>query len=64
MTTFTHQWCHAFNVALQTHFALSIDDAGLTDTELPRYADLGPKEAALTFGEDHDLDRVDHGWFG
>lgn len=63
MTTFTHQWRHAFNAALQAHFALTIQDAGLTDTELARYSDLQPKEAALTFGEYHDLDRVDRGWF-
>ena len=46
------------------HFALPIQNAGLTDTELSRYSDLQPKEAALTFGEDHDLERVDRGWFG
>lgn len=63
MTTINAQWRHAFDAALQTHFALSIDDAGLTDTELARYADLQSREAALTFGEDHDLDRVDRGWF-
>ncbi|MDH0549550.1 hypothetical protein N7635_02980 [Stenotrophomonas sp. GD04006] len=57
-------WCTAFNAALQAHFALTIQDAGLTDMELSRYSDLQPKEAALTFGEDHDLDRVDRGWFG
>ncbi|HEL3259575.1 TPA: hypothetical protein UMH03_000405 [Stenotrophomonas maltophilia] len=64
MTTLTAQWRHAFDAALQTHFALSLRDAGLTDTELSRYSDLQPKEAALTFGEDHDLERVDRGWFG
>ena len=64
MKTINAQWRQAFDAALQTHFALSIDDAGLTDTELARYADLQPKEAALTFGEDHDLERVDRGWFG
>ncbi|MCU1182802.1 hypothetical protein JAK31_07095 [Stenotrophomonas maltophilia] len=63
MTTLTAQWRNAFNEALQTSFAITIQDAGLTDTELARYADLGPKEAALTFGEDHDLDRADRGWF-
>ncbi|HGM5918205.1 TPA: hypothetical protein ACKP5X_000452 [Stenotrophomonas maltophilia] len=63
MTTIIAQWCTAFNAALQAHFALTIQDAGLTDTELARYADLQPREAALTFGEDHDLDRVDLGWF-
>lgn len=57
MTTINAQWCTAFN-------ALTIQDAGLTDTELSRYSDLQPKEAALTFGEDHDLERVDRGWFG
>lgn len=63
MTTINAQWCTASNAALQAHFALTIQDAGLTDTELARYSDLQPKEAALTFGEDHDLDRVDRGWF-
>mgnify|MGYP001012872681 CR=1 FL=1 len=62
MTTINAQWRHAFNAALQTHFALSINDAGLTDTELARYADLSPKAAALDLGEDYDLQRVDVGW--
>lgn len=56
------QWRNDFNAALQTHFAITTDDAGLTDTELSRYADLEPKAAALQFGEDYDLDRVDQGW--
>ncbi|HGM6050057.1 MULTISPECIES: hypothetical protein [Stenotrophomonas] len=64
MTNINAHWCTAFNAALQAHFALTIQDAGLTDMELSRYSDLQPKEAALTFGEDHDLDRVDRGWFG
>jgi hypothetical protein len=41
----------------QCAVASSSGDAGLTDTE------LGPHEAALTIGEDHDLDRVDRAWF-
>jgi len=64
VTTINAQWCTAFNAPLQAHFALPIQNAGLTDTELSRYSDLQPKEAALTFGEDHDLERVDRGWFG
>ena len=56
------QWRNDFNAALQTHFAITTDDAGLTDTELSRYADLEPKAAALQFGEDYELDRVDQGW--
>ena len=62
MTTITANWRAAFNAALQSHFAITIGDAGLTDTELSRYADLEPKAAALQFGEDYDLDRVDLGW--
>ncbi|WP_313229609.1 hypothetical protein [Stenotrophomonas acidaminiphila] len=62
MTTLTASWRDAFNAALQAHFAITIEDAGLSDTELARYADLEPKAAALQFGEDYDLDRVDRGW--
>lgn len=62
MTIITASWRDAFNAALQAHFAITIGDAGLTDTELSRYADLEPKKAALQFGEDYDLDRVDLGW--
>ncbi|HGM7298716.1 TPA: hypothetical protein ACKP7S_000457 [Stenotrophomonas maltophilia] len=39
MTTINAQWCNAFNAALQAHFALTIQDAGLTDTALACYAD-------------------------
>ena len=62
MTTITATWRDAFNAALQSHFAITIEDAGLSDAELARYVDLEPKEAALQFGEDYDLDRVDLGW--
>ncbi len=62
MTSINAQWRNGFNTALQSHFAITIGDAGLTDTELSRYADLEPKAAALQFGEDYDLDRVDQGW--
>lgn len=56
------QWRNGFNTALQSHYAITINDAGLTDTELARYTDLDPKAAALQLGEDYDLDRVDQGW--
>lgn len=62
MTIINAQWRNGFNTALQAHFAITIGDAGLTDTELARYTDLDPKAAALQFGEDYDLDRVDQGW--
>lgn len=62
MTTITATWRGAFNAALQSHFAITIEDAGLSDAELARYVDMEPKEAALQFGEDYDLDRIDQGW--
>ncbi|HDS1522648.1 hypothetical protein D7Y40_02630 [Stenotrophomonas maltophilia] len=62
MTIITATWRDAFNAALQSHFAITIEDAGLSDAELARYVDLEPKEAALQFGEDYDLDRIDQGW--
>ncbi|MCA0324371.1 MAG: hypothetical protein LCH89_02020 [Proteobacteria bacterium] len=62
MKTINAQWRNGFNAALQSHFAITIGDAGLTDTDLVRYSDLPPEQAALQFGEDYDLDRVDQGW--
>ena len=62
MTSINAQWRNGFNTALQSHYAITINDAGLTDTELARYTELDPKVAALQFGEDYDLDRVDKGW--
>ena len=62
MTSINAQWRNGFNTALQSHFAITINDAGLTDTDLARYSDLAPEQAALQFGEDYALDRVDRGW--
>lgn len=62
MKTITATWRDAFNAALQSHFAITIEDAGLSDAELVRYVDLEPKAAALQFGEDYELDRVDQSW--
>jgi hypothetical protein len=55
----THEWILAFDTALMRCFAIDHRDAGLTDTDLARYSDLPPEQAALQFGEDYDLDRVD-----
>ena len=62
MTSINAQWRNGFNTTLQSHYAITINDAGLTDTDLARYSDLPPEQAALQFGEDYDLDRVDRGW--
>lgn len=58
----SHEWTLAFDAALMRWFAINHRDAGLTDTDLARYSDLPPEQAALQFGEDYDLDRVDRGW--
>lgn len=55
-------WLAAFDRALKRHYAIDHVDAGMDEAHLSRYRDLPPHEAALTFGEDYDLDRVDTGW--
>ena len=55
-------WLHDFDVAMKSFFAIDHNDAGLGDNELARYADLSAREAALQFGEDYDLQRVDGDW--
>lgn len=56
------QWLTKFDQAMVKFFAINHHDAGMGATELERYRDLEPREAALTFGNDYDLDRVDDGW--
>jgi len=59
MTSINAQWRNGFNAALQARFAITINVVSLTDTDLGRYSVLPPEQAALQFGEDYDLDRVD-----
>ena len=56
------RWTNDFGIFLKAYFGMSIHDAGLSESELDRYRDLTPSEAALTFGESYDLDRIDRGW--
>lgn len=62
METVNQKWLQEFDVAMKRFFAIDHQDAGLGETELLRYADLPPSEAALAFGEDYDLSRIDTGW--
>jgi hypothetical protein len=57
-------WLVEFDKALQENLAITRHDAGLTDDVVRRYADLPPVEAALLYGEDYDLQRVNWGWLG
>lgn len=55
-------WLCRLDDAMKMLFAIDHDDAGMSEEVLLRYADLSPREAALQFGEDYDLQRIDIGW--
>ncbi len=62
MNTVDCSWLCKFDDAMKMLFAIDHDDAGMSDEVLLRYTDLSPREAALQFGEDYDLQRVDISW--
>ncbi len=62
MSTIDPDWLREFDAAMKKLLAIDHDDAGLDEEVLLRYADLIPREAALQYGEDYDLQRVDIGW--
>ncbi len=55
-------WLQEFDAAMLHFFAIDHNDAGMDDMALMRYVDLLPREAALAFGRDYDLQRADLGW--
>lgn len=55
-------WIAQFDQHLKAMFAIDHVDAGLDEAGLARYSDLEPRDAALEFANDYDLDRVDQGW--
>jgi len=62
MTKIDSEWLKAFDEALLALFAIDHSDAGMDEFLLGCYADLPPRDAALAFGEDYDLDRDDALW--
>ena len=62
MTKIDSEWLKAFDKALLELFAINHSDAGMDEFLLGCYADLPPRDAALAFGEDYDLDRDDALW--
>ena len=62
MSKVDHTWLSKLDDSMKVLFAIDHDDAGMSEEVLLRYADLSPREAALQFGEDYDLQRVDIGW--
>ncbi len=62
MTKIDEEWLKAFDEAMVGLFAIDHSDAGMDEFLLGCYADLPPREAALAFGDDYDLDRDDALW--
>lgn len=57
-----NNWLERFDAALKKRYGIDHFDAGLSITELARYSDLDPVEAAQTFATEYDLDRIDGPW--
>lgn len=55
-------WLEAFDKELLHLFAIDHSDAGMDEYLLGCYADLPPRDAALAFGSDYDLERDDALW--
>jgi len=62
MTKINPTWLEAFDKELLHLFAIDHGDAGMDEYLLGCYADLTPREAALAFGSDYDLERDDALW--
>lgn len=48
------QWDKEFDAELKVMFGI-----GINDTDPTYYRDLSPREAALAWGHDYDLERID-----
>jgi len=62
VTKIDEEWLKAFDEAMLGLFAIGHSDASMDEFLLGCYADLPPREAALAFGDDYDLDRDDALW--
>lgn len=51
-------WLEEFDEAMLGLFAINHSDAGMDEALLVSYYDLEPREAALAFGNNYDLDRA------
>lgn len=60
--TIPETWKKTFLSECKKLWGLSINDLTIEDI-YTHYGDLEPKEAALIYGEDNNLDRIDRGWF-
>ena len=60
--TLNPDWLANFDAAFKRFYAIHTSDAGFSESDLARYADLPAETAALELGADYDLERVDLGW--
>jgi len=62
MTPIDAEWLEDFDHALLSLFAITRREAGINTYLLGCYADLEPREAAMAYGNDYDLDRTPLLW--
>ncbi|WP_421569014.1 hypothetical protein [Stenotrophomonas sp. PD6] len=62
MTQIDSAWLREFDEAMRGFFAIDHAEAGMHEIELSWYADLPANDAALAYGRDFDLCRVDTFW--
>lgn len=55
-------WLRDFDGFMVRFYAIDHADAGMDHGDLLRYCDLDPREAALVYGQDYQLCRVDSFW--
>lgn len=57
------KWLSDFDGFLQQFYGIDVLDAGVSEEQLIPYRCVPAREAALEYGEEYDLDRIDRGWF-
>lgn len=62
MKSIEARWLRDFDHYMINFYAIDHVDAGMNPVDLRRYSDLDPREAALVYGQDYDLCRVDSIW--
>lgn len=62
MLQIDRDWLQDFDEAMLGLYAIDHAEAGMDGKELEWYCDLPAREAALAYGEDFDLCRVDTFW--
>lgn len=62
MVDFDKKWLQEFDESLRKCLAIDRCGAGISDAVVSRYADMPPRDAALQYGEDYDLQRIDLDW--